>query len=114
MIGRRVKRPILAEFTSRILEGLTRSRGLVEPGKGIGWRFTRREGLDDQTSKVSKATSARPAPIIDQSPMSKPRSRRSALVYAVMFSSHWWNAGEEVGVSETKPMIGIVAANGGL
>jgi len=42
----------------------------------------------DQTSKVSKATSARPPPSIDQSPMSKPRSRRSVLVYTVMSSSY--------------------------
>ncbi len=34
-------------------------------------------------------TSARPPPSIDQSPTSKPRSRRSVLVYAVMSSSHW-------------------------
>ena len=43
----------------------------------------------DQTSRVSKATSASPPPSIVQSPMSKPRSRRSSLVYAVMFSSRW-------------------------
>ena len=53
-------------------------------------RFQRSKRAD-QTSKVSKATSARPPPSIDQSPTSKPKSRRSVLVYAVMSSSHWSN-----------------------
>ena len=43
------------------------------------------EPTERQTSSVSKATSARPVTSIDQSPASKPRSRRSVLVCADMF-----------------------------
>jgi hypothetical protein len=44
-------------------------------------------GKVDQTSKLSKPTSTTPAKSTDQSPMSNPRSRCSALMYADMFAS---------------------------
>src|SRR5208282_503547 len=64
---------------------LSHGRGLVAANAKGG------RARGEQTSRVSNATSARPPASIDQSPMSKPRSRRSVLEYAIMFSSRWSN-----------------------
>src|SRR5579862_4269595 len=42
----------------------------------------------DQTNNVRKAMSERPTISIDQSPVSRPSSRRSVLIPVYMFASH--------------------------